>query len=634
MSANKETTSSSSSRDAHAEKSLDKLNVREFRERFCIPNGVLVELMDGEVMTTEKSEDNAIIFTKEQFNAGLRFPLPSLFKEFLYFTQIPPAYIHPNMVRVLMGCSILSMLFNLDLSLMEVLFVYSFKKGKNDIFSMVAHLPSLQLVTELPNSTKEEPRDMCWSGVPGLGYWSIRRGHFPQTVRPGKRDATHCAKLAGRCPGAPNLRHQYSPQEAAKEGSAWGALHSGDLPFYKKAFNASVRTTGSSAEEATSVNQPGSPHSDADVAEASCAEALPSSAPSTKETAAESQSLPYCEPSPLAFIPVKGPATRRSRPACDLKSGLIGRLQDCFLETIEVSCSSVQDDHPEGSETEMAEENPTTPTLVPDGGSPVEAQPAENEGADSGEESLPDALSGGSLVDDAACISASPFSYAELGEMLNGFHPAQMLLCLQQKCSKQQKCCVSGIRGMAQQRAALETGAAEASLSDAQEDNEALRIELAEAKSRENLYTPICMRRRRDGSIEGERTFCQIFRIFLHRVNQLASGSAGSAGSLSQLRGRNPGCSNAKRGMSIKGERIGEQRTWGDILERGNSAGKKNKRSVASSELRVWGKLQHCGFFEEESDNLSVLEVIIGMHGSYLVEILRLYCLGVDKKAT
>ena len=57
--------------------------------------------------------------------------------------------------------------------------------------------------------------------------------------------------------------------------------------------------------------------------------------------------------------------------------------------------------------------------------------------------------------------------------------------------------------------------------------------------------------------------------------------------------------------MSIKGERIGEQRTL-DILERGNSAGEKNKRSVASSELRVWGKLQHCGFFEKESDSLSV----------------------------
>ncbi|RVW21171.1 hypothetical protein CK203_105319 [Vitis vinifera] len=55
-------------------------------------------------------------------------------------------------------------------------------------------------------------------------------------------------------------------------------------------------------------------------------------------------------------------------------------------------------------------------------------------------------------------------------------------------------------------------------------------------------------------------------------------------------RGRNLGGSNAKRGMSIKGERIGEQRIGGDILEKGNFAGEKNKRSVASSELRAWGK--------------------------------------------
>ena len=67
----------------------------------------------------------------------------------------------------------------------------------------------------------------------------------------------------------------------------------------------------------------------------------------------------------------------------------------------------------------MAEENATAPVLVPDGGSPGETQPAENDGAlDPGEESLPNASSRGSPVDDAACISASAFSYAELGEML------------------------------------------------------------------------------------------------------------------------------------------------------------------------------------------------------------------------
>ena len=133
---------------------MDKLSAKEFHELFCIPNGVSVELADEEAVSTENNEDHVIFFSKEQFNAGLRFPLPSLFKEFLHFTQIPPAYIHPNMVRVLMGCSILNMLFNLDLSLLEVLFIYSIKKLKTDIFSFVACLPSMQLVTNLPDSTK------------------------------------------------------------------------------------------------------------------------------------------------------------------------------------------------------------------------------------------------------------------------------------------------------------------------------------------------------------------------------------------------------------------------------------------------------------------------------------------------
>ena len=109
------------------------------------------------------------------------------------------------------------------------------------------------------------------------------------------------------------------------------------------------------AEEATSINQPGSPHPDANAAGAPCAAALPPMAPLMEENGAESQGLPPCGPSPLTLVPVKGPATKRSRPARDLKSGLIGWLQDRFLETIEVICSTVQEDYQEGSKTKMAE---------------------------------------------------------------------------------------------------------------------------------------------------------------------------------------------------------------------------------------------------------------------------------------
>ena len=50
-------------------------------------------------------------FTNEQFVVGLHLPIPSLFKQFFHFTQIPLTFLHPNVVRVLMGCSVLDMLF-------------------------------------------------------------------------------------------------------------------------------------------------------------------------------------------------------------------------------------------------------------------------------------------------------------------------------------------------------------------------------------------------------------------------------------------------------------------------------------------------------------------------------------------
>ena len=173
------------------------------------------------------------------------------------------------------------------------------------------------------------------------------------------------------------------------------------------------------AEEAASINQPGSPLPDVDAVEAVCAEVSPLMATPMEEMGVESQSLPSGGPNLPVLVPVKGPASRRSSSVRNLKSGLIGRFQDRFQETIEVNCSSVQDDHPEGNETEMATETPVVPVVVPDESMPGETQPIENEGApDLEEESPSNASSGGSPVDDAGCISAGSFSYAELEEKL------------------------------------------------------------------------------------------------------------------------------------------------------------------------------------------------------------------------
>lgn len=64
-----------------------------------------------------------IYFTKEQFVVGLEMSILSLVKHLSHFSQIPPTFIHLNVIRILMWCNILDGFYQLDLSLLEVLFV-------------------------------------------------------------------------------------------------------------------------------------------------------------------------------------------------------------------------------------------------------------------------------------------------------------------------------------------------------------------------------------------------------------------------------------------------------------------------------------------------------------------------------
>ncbi|RVW50662.1 hypothetical protein CK203_073390 [Vitis vinifera] len=376
--------------------------------------------------STEKSEDNSIFFTKEQFNARLQFPLPSLFREFFHFTQIPPTYIHPNMVQVLMGCIILAMLFNLDLTLLE-----AWIKGEAGEWNLcsVTQEPQPYVLNILPRRLPKKVvagEHFVLKDFPF--YVAMRKGMLGHAkARLNNREVKMQEGLLRKAPsgnaprppppaGAPAKKkkkkeitirepeHPVLPSISSGSGRLVGLNHSG--PSMSMAGRLALL-----AEEATSINQSDSPHPDADEAGTSYAATLPPSAPPTEEMETESQVWPHRAAS--------------------------GSL----LETIEVSCSSVQEDHPEGSETEMAEENPAAPVLVPDRGSPGETQPAKNDGApDPKEESL----------SNASCC------YAFSKNVRSG-----------------------GSAGERYLRHCLTT------LSAAREDNEALRIELAEVKSRE-----------------------------------------------------------------------------------------------------------------------------------------------------
>ena len=127
---------------------------------------ISLEMLDDPTTSIIGEADNAIYFTREQFAIGLRFSIPSLVKQFLYFTRTPPVLVHPKVFRILMGCSVLNSLYQLDILPVEICFIYTLKLRIGGCMFMVAHNPRLQFVIELLDFPKTEAKWVVLLRVP------------------------------------------------------------------------------------------------------------------------------------------------------------------------------------------------------------------------------------------------------------------------------------------------------------------------------------------------------------------------------------------------------------------------------------------------------------------------------------
>ena len=118
------------SRDKPSASSLiSSLSMEELKSYCQIPNDIDFELSDSLTERIMNQEDNTVFFTWEQLAAGLRFLVSALVKQILHFSWASPTLIHPNIIRILTGCRVLNLLDRLDISLVEVCFIYMLKLG-------------------------------------------------------------------------------------------------------------------------------------------------------------------------------------------------------------------------------------------------------------------------------------------------------------------------------------------------------------------------------------------------------------------------------------------------------------------------------------------------------------------------
>ncbi|RVW63593.1 hypothetical protein CK203_057387 [Vitis vinifera] len=362
-------------------------------------------------MPTEKGEENVILFTKEQFNAGLRFPLPALFKEFLHFSQIPPIFIHPNLVRCVRapalpsngdraarfdkggakglvavrgGWAGLSQRASRPFSPNYTLKIGLELRGHLVDWVEKASRLCLQIIRDNPKEraykTLLSARNL--SGRPGVpGICSRTEAGSGLSSKENSRKKEEAGEEAWEgCEGTHSSQGVSSsqityegevmieePVNAAPHsissgpGRMSGLNHSG-LPW-PRARLANV------AEEAASINRPGNLNPDADAAETAPLE----------EAGAESQSQPSDDPDRLAIV----------------------------------RCASAHDAHPDGGEVEMATETSAAPAIIPAEDASGQMRPDEDVGVPNpGQESPSVSSSEEEPADDAA--PASPFSYADM----------------------------------------------------------------------------------------------------------------------------------------------------------------------------------------------------------------------------
>ena len=151
---------------------IASMTMEELKVHCEMPDRFDLRLMERADESTLNGEHNGVFFTREHLAVGLRFPVPAIVKQFLHFTRAQPALIHPNMIRILVGCCVLNHLYQLDLTLVKLFIIYLLNIGSGRWMSMSVLSPRLQIMNGLPDSPKTEAKGVLlvrgpWDETPG-----------------------------------------------------------------------------------------------------------------------------------------------------------------------------------------------------------------------------------------------------------------------------------------------------------------------------------------------------------------------------------------------------------------------------------------------------------------------------------
>ncbi|RVX08184.1 hypothetical protein CK203_017763 [Vitis vinifera] len=462
------------------EKATDKLDVKEFRERFCIPNDVVIELLNGRVLVpTEKQKKKPSSSRRNNSTRGSG----SLCRRCSRSSSISPrfrsVFIHPNIVPGADGMQ----------HHKHAIQPRPHAAGSGDgtrggpgcMGGFLEHparpfSPNYSLVVPGRSGIEGPPRGLGGKGVFGClsklfeidakerqcktlltaqnlmavvrepqdYVINILPRKMPKEVVPGEHYTVKDLSIyqeakeadVEKTPSASGGSREEKKRRHYPGGS--GQKRGADSPPKK--------TSGRKRRSCCFHNHPGNLNSDVEAAEAVCATPM-------EEAGAESQSQPSDDPDRLALVPAKGPPLKRPR---------------------------------SGGEVEMTTEVPAAPVIILNEDAPGKTHPAENVETPRPEQKSPSVASSGGGGNLLMTQLAPPLALlaTRTGEWSPRYGSTTRSFTDLLRTTDYMKTFASRRQDIENQlRLRLEE--VEASLSTSRKDNEALRVDLAVAKSRE-----------------------------------------------------------------------------------------------------------------------------------------------------
>ena len=131
-----------------------------FRAQYRIPNNVEIRhCEEGEWLVLNRPPESVVIPMITFIEGGMELPMGRVTRDYLINYRLSPTQCSPNIFRILRCVDAINHRMGTNLTWHDVNWVYNYQKGEKTKYYMKCRVPTVRLISCLPDSSKGMDKD-------------------------------------------------------------------------------------------------------------------------------------------------------------------------------------------------------------------------------------------------------------------------------------------------------------------------------------------------------------------------------------------------------------------------------------------------------------------------------------------